>query len=585
VLERTRLAYRYTSVGEPWVHVLTGQDSDGNPRWDPISSPFGIPARLRRVNQADTYGLRAVVCDMVGNSRPVDFDRAQLARMSGAEIRCEFLANGLRVEKDGDAIAVAVLKAAKPEREIIIVDRTGWHEIDGVPDPIFITPGGEVIGAAEGLDLELASNLRVAPMVASRGTIEAWRRATDAAVAAENCPHWTLSVAAGFVGPVIDLVGLDTCGIDASGFTSQGKTLGQRLAVSAWTAPDSRKRGSLLQSMLATENSMEALAQRSSGTVLALDESAHASGQALGRVIYGIAGGTGKSRLDANAEMRDRRSWTTFAFLSSEHGLQDKVKSDGGVWTPGMAVRIADINVDGVNNNVDPDTLKAIGQIEQNFGLAGPAFVRALVKHDMHREGARLRQSVMQAAGQIGSDRNDGDAPPDDHGGKAPDSATIRAAIPFALLLIAGELAKKFGLIAPTADIKVSVIWGWRRFQRSPDASALNPDAKAIDAIRVWVAARWNVTLKCVNARTTNNREAVAWYDDSAIYIPKDTLREAAGNSLQESQVASILERHGLLVKHTEKDRLYVRYIPNVGRIKAYALSRVKFSYDLPNNK
>jgi len=251
-----------------------------------------------------------------------------------------------------------------------------------------------------------------------------------------------------------------------------------------------------------------------------------------------------------------------------------------------MAVRIADVNVDGINNNVDPDTLDAIAQIEQHFGHAGPAFIRGLVEHGMHGEGARLRQGVMQAARQIAGGGHDWDELSGDQGGKAPDSATIRAAIPFALLLIAGELAKKFELIASTVDVKGAVMWAWERFQRSPDASALNPDAKAIDALRVWISERWAVTLKCVNAeRGLNNREAVAWYDASAIYIPKDRLREAAGNSLQESQVASILQRHGMLVKHTEKDRLYVRYVPQVGRMKAYALSRSEFGYDLRKNK
>jgi hypothetical protein len=74
-----------------------------------------------------------------------------------------------------------------------------------------------------------------------------------------------------------------------------------------------------------------------------------------------------------------------------------------------------------------------------------------------------------------------------------------------------------------------------------------------------------------------NNRETIAWFDDIAIYIPKGTLREAAGNSVRESEAASILARRGLLAKRTERDRLYVRHIPKVGRIDAYALSRSQF--------
>jgi hypothetical protein len=41
--------------------------------------------------------------------------------------------------------------------------------------------------------------------------------------------------------------------------------------------------------------------------------------------------------------------------------------------------------------------------------------------------------------------------------------------------------------------------------------------------------------------------------------------------------VASILARRGLLAKRTESDRLYVRFVPKVGRVEAYALSRLEF--------
>jgi phage/plasmid primase-like uncharacterized protein len=569
-LNSTRLTYMHTTAGEVWVHRFAGMNPDGTPEWEPVTTPFGVSAWLRHIDQADSYGLRVVVADMHGNPRTIDFDRAQLARMGAAEIRAMFMANGLRVEKDGENVVVTALKAANPEREIVVVSRSGWHEIGGLSDPVFVAPSGEVIGAPEGIDLELDSNVRLAPTVAKSGSMEGWRQAIDVALAAENCPHWTLAVCADFVGPVVDITDLDTCGLDLSGFTSQGKTTGQRLAVSGWSAPDSRKRGSLLQSMLATENSMEVMAQRASGTVLVLDELAHAQGQAIARCIYSIAGGSGKGRLDVKAEMRDRRSWKTFALLSSEHGLREKIRSDGGDWTPGMAVRIVDINVDGVNTSVPQSDLDAIGQIAQHYGHAGPAFVSAFIKRGLHREGAALRNRVMQAAKMI-AEKQDG--------------AATRAAIPFALLAIAGKLAISFGLI-PQISVDDAVTWAWRRFQESPDATALDPETKAIEAIRAWIAERWNVTIKNVDAHSgINNREAVGWYDENAIYIPQHRLREAAGKSLEETKIASALKRKGMLQKW-ESDRLpYVRYVQKIGKVKAYALSFSEFGRDIKHEK
>jgi hypothetical protein len=144
--------------------------------------------------------------------------------------------------------------------------------------------------------------------------------------------------------------------------------------------------------------------------------------------------------------------------------------------------------------------------------------------------------------------------------------------------MIGGELAKTFGLLPPTAAVKEAVTWAWEQFRQSSDATALDPETQVVGSIRRWVAERWGVTIKNVNAEDgINNRETIAWYDNNAIYIPKEALREAAGNSLPESQVASILKRRGMLAKQTEADRLYVRFIPKVGRVIAYALHRSEF--------
>jgi putative DNA primase/helicase len=99
--------------------------------------------------------------------------------------------------------------------------------------------------------------------------------------------------------------------------------------------------------MRTTENALEALAQRSSGTVLALDELTHAGGHAIGRMIYSIAGGTGRTRVTATAGLREPTLWATVALLSGEPPLEQKVRSDWGRWTSGMAVRIPDIDFIG----------------------------------------------------------------------------------------------------------------------------------------------------------------------------------------------------------------------------------------------
>ena len=155
--------------------------------WHPIATPFGVPARLRHADQQGAYGLRATIQGMDGQPRPVEFDRAGLARMGAAEIRAHLFATGLRVEQDGEVIAVQALKAADPPTEIVVVSRPGWHRLPELADRVFITPGGEVLGAPNDCALELAANAQLADPIKA-GAMEGWRAAVEAALAAPDCP-------------------------------------------------------------------------------------------------------------------------------------------------------------------------------------------------------------------------------------------------------------------------------------------------------------------------------------------------------------------------------------------------------------
>ena len=244
----------------------------------PIATPFGIAGRLRYLDQADAYGLRCMVQDMSGRPRAVDFDRATLAKTGAAEVRAGLFAAGLRTEDDGDMIAVQCLKAADPQHEILIVRRPGWHAILDAPDPIFIGPDGRVMGAPEGLDIELSAASRMPIELAIGGALEGWKQATKTAVSVEGCPHWIIGVIAAFAGPILALIGLDTCGINLSGMSSSGKSTAQRLAASAWSTPSAHPKG-LAQSARTTDNAVEAIAERATGTLLSLDELAHVQRQ------------------------------------------------------------------------------------------------------------------------------------------------------------------------------------------------------------------------------------------------------------------------------------------------------------------
>ena len=565
-MDRLFLKYDRTRSGSIRIHTITGMD-DGEPVWEPISTPFGIVGRLRYADKADAYGLRVVVQGMDGQPRFLDFDRGELAILAGSDIRSGLLKAGLRVEDNGDQVLVQALKAADPVDEVVVVSRTGWHLIDN-GQLVFVSPGGDIIGAASGTTMELTTNAKMA-MPAKAGSLDAWKIAIAAAVGARDCPHWVIGTLAGFAGTVVALTGLDTCGINLSGLSSAGKSMAQRMAVSAWSSP--KLGAGLFQSMRTTENALESLAQSSNGTALALDEMGHADGRSVGRMIYSISSGVGKSRASRDAKLRDRFSWATFSFFSGECSIEEKIRGDGGEFMAGMAVRITDIDVTGVNRAVPKATLDAIAAIHRNHGHAGPAFVQGLVDAGLRDDPEQLRAAVLATAAKLA--------------GEGTDSARIRAATPLAILHVAGSLAQRFGLLPANTQIGGAIKWAWGKFVSSSDALSLDPAEQAIRSIRGWVAERWDVTIKHVDAALDsddkamrlNNREALGWYDANAVYIPVARVRDAAGKTIKEQQIGKILEQRGLLERRHDAQRAALRTVPRIGKIDCYALKRSEF--------
>lgn len=229
----------------------------------------------------------------------------------------------------------------------------------------------------------------------------------------------------------------------------------------------------------------------------------------------------------------------------------------------GMAVRIVDVDVTDINRRIDRETLQRIGQIEAHYGHAGPAFVEALIAAQYHRKAVALRDHVLQLAQTIA--------------GPNADSVHLRAAIPLALLRTAGELAERLKLLPDAPDVDGAICWAWERFRQSSDALALEPEDQALSNIRTWIAERWDVTIKPTQSETgINNRESIASYDDTTIYLPRPRLREAAGGVMKESAIAQILDRRHMLTRREDDYRRYVRYVPKYGKVDAYALSRVE---------
>src|SRR4051794_22083269 len=242
-----------------------------------------------------------------------------------------------------------------------------------------------------------------------------------------------------------------------------------------------------------------------------------------------MSSGIGKARMNAHAELRERYSWSTFVVFSGEMSLEERVKSDGGTWMAGMALRIPDIDVTGVNRAVRGAVLERINRLADNYGHAGPRFVLELIRRGLHQQQQGLRDRIIGRARLIA-------------GSSAP-GTTVRSALPFALLFEAGELAMQFGILPGDMRLHDAVSWAWRGFT----GGAPSVDEQAINALRAWIAERWDVTIHEIASSRVALREAVAWYDQNAVYIPSKRIVEACGGNLSKKHIGQMLREHKLL--------------------------------------
>ena len=285
-------------------------------------------------------------------------------------------------------------------------------------------------------------------------------------------------------------------------------------------------------------NGIELMASRANGTVLAMDELGHITGKELQRIIYGLASGIGRQRMRPDGTMRLSHTWATFVVLSSERSLEEKITGDGEVWSGGMAARIPDVDVTGINRDIDLATMEKIRSVDQHFGHAGPAFIQAMVKEGAHQQAEEIRFGIYENATAIA--------------GPGASSAVVRAALPFAILYTAGLMAQAFELLPASLDVSKVIRWAWGRFQSSTDAVALDPDGQIVNNLHSWIAQGWGSSIHPVNLDEmgrTPHRDAQGWYDDSAIYIDAKRISEACGGALKESEIARSLSRQGLIAK------------------------------------
>ena len=409
--------------------VFTFVDVSGDSKQVKVCSPLWVRARTRNTDGGE-WGYQLEFCDPKGKRKTWVLPSRMLAG-DGTEYRAQ-LAN-LGFEPPQKARERGLLTEYVLSRPIETFARTvrriGWHDDRGA----FVLPG-DVIQRADSEPIYLQSDGEPDASFRDKGTLTEWR-ARVASLATGNS-RLLFAMSCAFAGVLLEPSQQIGGGFNLRGDSTEGKTSALRLAASVWGAP------SFVQTWRATDSALEWVCASRCDTFLPLDELKEIEPTKIGVCAYMLANGTGKARSNQGGANRHRHEWRVLYLSSGEISVQDHIREGNGKVHAGQEVRVPDIPSNagaglGIFDTVHDDTdgaafAQRIGhETRENYGHAGPAFVRWLFKY-ADRLGDGLRDRIKAVSAEI-----------------APVGAlqqVTRVVDRFALVAVAGELATQAGL-------------------------------------------------------------------------------------------------------------------------------------------
>src|SRR6516165_8174542 len=345
-------------------------------------------------------------------------------------------ARGLKVvtERKARAELIRYLNEVSVEDRVRVVERTGWHE--GNNAKVFVLPNDSIGSTANERFIIQAS--ATAPFE-SHGMLADWQKGVGSLVAGHSRAVFAVSIA--FAGPLLGLIGREGGGFNLYGQSSRGKTTLAEASASVW---GKGARPGFVRSWRSTANALESIAALHTDTLLVLDELSVVEPREVYCAAYQLTAGTGKGRAARDGSLRQSLSWRTMVFSTGEVRITDKLEESRQRVRSGQQVRLIDVPADagagfgvfdscGVYGDAKAlaDAIKLAAQ--SNYGTAGPEFVRRVLADGWEDCAVAITAAVNAFRDQY--------APSD------ADPQVLRVCDTFALVAVAGELARNLGVV------------------------------------------------------------------------------------------------------------------------------------------
>jgi putative DNA primase/helicase len=271
--------------------------------------------------------------------------------------------------------------------------------------------------------------------LAPRGTLAGWQALARAHILGH--PWLELALVLGLSAPLVGLVSrrtyFDSLFVHIFGTSSTGKTTATRVAVSPWGCPDTAGNG-LIKTWNGSDVSILAKLRRNCGIAVALDEaSVQDAERSFTSIIYQIALGRDKDRLDPSGRATETGEWDTTVISTAEHSLFDRSRPN-----PGLRVRLIELGNKPWTASADHANALTDG-LFQHYGHAGVALVEHLLAVGEDALLARWRAWTARVKGELTAMDGATGARP----AQTVDAFTGRVAGKHGLVLLTAELARE----------------------------------------------------------------------------------------------------------------------------------------------
>lgn len=324
----------------------------------------------------------------------------------------------------------------------------GWQ-----PDGTFVS------GPRAGTRVEVAYEEQKGAAAAHRpaGSLTKWR----AGIAQiESYPVPRVVVAASFAAPLLRPLNIPSFTVDISSRSTRGKTTCLQCGLSVWADPseDARALASWRTTLIGAEKHLNLVR----GLVTTLDETMTAeSPEIVNSILYDLPKNEGKLR---GGGWPSGLQWQTVLLSTGERPALSYSTHQGA------AARVLSLTTSPFGNGGGPVAVALRNCILENHGVAGPEFVRHLLKHISTPEGLSALRAEHEAlrAQLLGTT-----------------DMTGRRAPKVAVVALAEQLAHRWGLLS----YEPLPVERWRlMFADVQDESDDRPEM-AMDVLRAYVAS------------------------------------------------------------------------------------------------